>query len=59
MKCGMIVHETATHQITVELKLLQVTLWPLTMNQSPYHNGSCKRPGNTNCETIHKTGQST
>ena len=35
----MIVHETATHQVTVELKPLQVPLWPSTMNESPYHNG--------------------
>ena len=40
----MIVYETATHQVTVEFKLLQVPLWPSTMNQSPYQNGSCKRP---------------
>ena len=25
------------------------------MNLSPYHNGSCKRPKNTKCETIHNT----
>ena len=58
MRCGMIVHETATHQMTVEFKLLQVPLQPSTMNQSPYNNGSCKRPRNTKCETIHKTRQS-
>ena len=55
----MIVHETATHQMTVEFKLLQIPLWPSTMNQSPYHNVSCKMPRNKNCETIHKTRQST
>ena len=33
----MIVHETATHQMTVEFKLLQVPLWPSTMNQSFFH----------------------
>ena len=33
----MIVHETATHQMAVEFKLLQVPLWPSTMNPSPYH----------------------
>ena len=32
--CGMIVHETAIHQITVESKLLQVPLWPSTMNHT-------------------------
>ena len=55
----MIVHEIATQQITVEFKLLQVPLWPSTMIQSPHPNRSCKRPRNTNCETIHKTRQST
>ena len=55
----MIVHETVTLQVTVEFKLLQVPLWPSTMNQSSFHNGSRKRPRNTNCETIHKTRQST
>ena len=40
----MIVHETATHQMTVEFKLLQDKLWPSTMIQSSYHTGSCKRP---------------
>ena len=54
-----IVHETATHQMTIEFKLALVPLWPLTMNQSPYHKGSVERPRNTNCETIHKTRQST
>ena len=29
-RCGMIVHETATHQIAVEFKLLQVPLWTST-----------------------------
>ena len=54
------VHETATHQMTVEYKLLQVPLWPSTMNQNPYHNRSYKRPhAKTKCETIHKTQQST
>ena len=38
----MIVHETAIHQMTVELKLLQIPLRPPTLNQCPYHNGSCK-----------------
>ena len=28
----MIVPETTTHQMTVEFKLLQVPLWPSTMN---------------------------
>ena len=51
--CGKIVHETATHQMTVEFKLIQVPLRPSTMNQSQYHNGSCKRPRNTKCETTH------
>ena len=55
----MIVNETATHQMTVEFKLLHVPLWPSTMNQSPYHKGRCIRPQNTNYETIHKTQQST
>ena len=32
---GIIVHETATYQMTVELKLLQVPLRPSTMNKSP------------------------
>ena len=36
----MIVHETVTHQMTVEFKLLQVQLWLSIMNQSPNHNGS-------------------
>ena len=58
-RCGKIVHETATDQVTLEFKLLQVPLLPSTMNQSPYHNGSCKRPQNTKCETIHKTQEST
>ena len=53
IKNCMIVHETTTHRMTVEFKLLQVSLWPSTMNQSPYHNGSCKRPKNTQCETIY------
>ena len=35
---GMIVIET-----TAQHKLLQVTLWPPTMNQSPNHIGSSKR----------------
>ena len=43
-RCGMIVHETAIHQMTVKSKLLQVPL--ATMNQSPHHNGSFKRPQN-------------
>ena len=34
----MTVYETATHQMTVEFKLLQDPLWPLTMNRSSYHN---------------------
>ena len=38
----MIVHKTETHHVTVEFLLLQVQLWPSTVNQSPYHNGSCK-----------------
>ena len=45
-RCGMLVHETASQQMTVEFKLLQVLLRHSTMNQSPYHNGSCKRPRN-------------
>ena len=36
--------------MTVELKLLQVRLWPSTMNQSPYNKGSCKRHWSTKCE---------
>ena len=44
----MIVPETATHQTTVEFKLLQVPLRPSIINQSPYHNGSCKKPRNKN-----------
>ena len=40
----MIVHETATHQVTVGFKLLHVPLQPSTMDQSPHHNGSCKSP---------------
>ena len=55
----MIVHETAIHQITVEFKLLHVPLRPSIMNRNQYHNGRCKRPQNTKCETIHKTRQST
>ena len=55
--CGMNFHETAT--LTVELELLKVPLRPSTMNQTPYHNRSCKRPRNIKCETIHKTQQST
>ena len=51
----MIVHKTATHQMTVEFKLLQVTLQLATMNQSPYHNRRCKRPKIQNVKTIHKT----
>ena len=39
----MIVHGTATHQLAAVFKLLQVPLQPSTMNQSPLHNGSCKR----------------
>ena len=46
----MIVNEKATKQMTVEFLLLQVTLRLSTMNQGPYHNGSCKRPRNTKCE---------
>ena len=55
----MIVHETATHQMTVECKLLQVSLWPTTMNHSPYNNRSCKWSQNAKFETIHKNQQST
>ena len=54
----MIVHEKATHQMRVKFKLLQVSLRPSTMNQSPYYNGSSKRP-KAKHETIHKTRQST
>ena len=50
----MIVHETATDQMTVIFKFLWVSLRPSTMNQGKYHNGSRKRPRNTKCETIHK-----
>ena len=55
----MIVHVTDIRQMTLELKLLQVPLRPLTMNQCPYHNKSFKRSRNTKCETIHKTRQLT
>ena len=51
----MIVLETATHQMTVEFKLLQVPLRPSIINQRPYHNGSCKRPRDIKCETIYET----
>ena len=33
-RCVMIVHETATYQITVEFSLLQVSLRPLTMTNT-------------------------
>ena len=59
MRCGMIVHDTATHQSTLEFKLLQVPLWPSIMNQNPYHNVSCKRPRNTKSETIQNGEQIT
>ena len=55
----MLVHETAIHQMRVESKHLYVPLRPSTMNQIPHHNGSCKRPRNTKCETIHIIRQST
>ena len=55
----MIVHETATYQMIVEYNLQQVPFRPSTMNQSPYHMEAVKRPRNTKCETIHKTGQPT
>ena len=42
------VHETAIHRMTVEFNLIQVPLRPSTMNQNPYHNGSCKRPEKQN-----------
>ena len=37
----MSVHETATctHQMTAELKLFQVQLWPSIMKRSPFQNG--------------------
>ena len=54
----MIVLETAIHQMTVKFKLLQVTLWPSTMNQSPYRKGSCKRPRNTNVKQYIKHDKS-
>ena len=54
----MIVHETATHQLIIEFKLLDVPVRPSTMKQSPKHNGSCKRPRNTKCQSIHGTRQS-
>ena len=40
------------YEITAHHKLLQ----PPTINQSPYHIGSSKKPEiqNTKCETIHK-----
>ena len=31
-RCGMIVHETATHQMPIEFKLLQVPVRPSIMN---------------------------
>ena len=40
------------------LLFTQVPLRPSTMNQSLYHNGSCKRSQNTKHETIYKTRQS-
>ena len=33
-----------SNQMTVEFKLLQVPLWPSTINQSPYHNRKVKGP---------------
>ena len=57
-RCGMIVHEPAIHQMTVELKLLQVPLGPSVMNQ--VNTEAVKRPPEyKKCETIHKTRQST
>ena len=40
----MIIHGIAIHQITVEIKLLQVPLRLSIMNQSPYHNKAVKGP---------------
>ena len=40
----MIVHETATHPVTVEYKHLQVLLRPSTMNQSPSITEAVKGP---------------
>ena len=40
----MIVHERATHQMTIEFKLPQVPLQPSSMNWSPYQNGALKGP---------------
>ena len=49
----MIVHETASHHITVEFELLQVR--PPILHQNPNHIGSCKGPRKIKCEYIHKT----
>ena len=53
-RCGMIVYQRAIHQMKVKFKLLQVPLQPSIMNQSLYHNGSCKRPQNTNVKLFTK-----
>ena len=52
----MIVHETATYQMTEEFKLPQVPLRPSTMDKSQFHNESFKRPRNTKCETLNPIG---
>ena len=41
-RCVMIDHETAFHQITIEIKFTQVPLRSLIINRSQYHNGSCQ-----------------
>ena len=51
----MIVNETAIHQMTAELKLLQVPMRPLIMNRIPYQKVAVKGHENKKFETIHKT----
>ena len=53
-RCGMIIHETAIHQMTVKSKFLQVPLQPTTMNQSPHHNIGCKDYGIQNVKLFIK-----
>ena len=57
-RCGMFVHETAIHQMTVKFKLLQVPLQPSIMNMSLYHIRTIKGPKITKYETSHKPQQS-
>ena len=46
----MIVHETATQQMTVEFKLLQVPLWPSIMNRVHTITEAVKGPEIKNVE---------